>query len=286
MKKSIKNFIKSLLEMKRVINYIIRNRSFHSPLNVNKHPNNNKTAIVLCNGPSLKEELPLLKYDEQRDYVVVNYFGLDDSFVRLKPKYYCLADPMFIDDSQKNKFKDKIISLFNLLNNAEIVNWELTIFIPIHMQNKFIKLFGNKNKNITVVGVNTVDVNSSWRHYVYKKGWGCPIVQTVANLAIYVMINYGYKTINLYGVDHTFMEGLCVDDNNVVCHVFRHYYNDDIEVKPVEDYLGQRPKLSEEFSTYVNVFRSHEKLEEYSILLECQIINKTKGSMIDSYKRG
>lgn len=277
--------IKELIDFIRVIRFVMRNHSYSSPLNIKNQKEKNGKAIVLCNGPSLKDSLPTM--EEGENYVVVNYFGLDENFLRLKPKYYCLADGMFFYFGEGNKFKERIDALSDLLNNPQKVDWPLTIYVPIYRLESFRKRFNIVNDNITVVGVNTIDVNTEkYRLYFYKKGWACPIVQTVANLAIYVLINMGYKHIELYGVDHTFTDGLCVDDNNVVCHTFRHYYSDESKLVPAENFLGERPTLSEELATLVETFRSHEKLENYSKSVGCTIINKTKGSMIDSYQRG
>ena len=230
MKKEIIILAKTVIDYLRVLNYVRRTHTYNSPLNIENQPTRKNLASVLCNGPSLKDALPNLVQDGNTDFVVVNYFGLDENFIRLKPKYYCLADGMFFDNSDQNKFKGKIESLRAIINDEKLVNWELTIFVPSHFRKIFLKVFPIYNKYVNVVGVNTIDVNSERiRFKCYKRGWACPMVQTVANMAIFALINLGYKHIELYGVDHTFTEGLCVDDNNVVCHTYRHYYNDEVK---------------------------------------------------------
>lgn len=279
----IKETIKEILFFTHAYRYVMKNHSFNSELNYKNHSDKLGKGVVLCNGPSLKDALKVLQPGE--DYVVVNYFGLDDNFLRLKPKYYCLADGMFFI-SENNKFIEKINKLRELFNNQDLVNWPLTIFVPAQDKEPFLDLFKLHNPNVKVIGVNVLDTELSIRHKYYLRGWACPMPQTVANLAIYVLINIGYKQIDLYGVDHTFTDGLCVNDDNIVCHTFKHYYEDRVEVKPVQDCFGNRHTLSAELNTLVKIFRSHEKLEEYSKIVGCEIINRTKGSMIDSYKRG
>lgn len=41
------------------------------------------------------------------------------------------------------------------------------------------------------------------------------------------MLNMGYSTIYLYGVDHTFLEGLKVNDKNELVHVYQHFYENE-----------------------------------------------------------
>lgn len=281
----IKEKVKEIIDVLRVYKYIWTYSTFSSPLKLDSNTPQKGKAIVLCNGPSLKNNLPELPTGE--DYMVVNYFGLDENFLRLKPKYYCLADGMFFLPYEGNKYKERIDALRDLFNNPHVVNWDLTIFVPSNQKKRFDYRFNLTNPKIKVTPVNTIDVQTDKiRHNYYIKQWACPSPQTVANLAIFVLINLGYQQIDLYGVDHTFIEGLCVDDNNVVCHMFRHYYNDEMKLVPAEDCFGNRPTLSSELSTLVTIFRSHEKLEAYSKAVGCTIVNMTKGSMIDSYKRG
>ena len=54
-------------------------------------------VAMLANGPSLKEVLPKLQMDKfsDTDFIVLNFFGMEAVFTRIKPKHYCLADPMF-----------------------------------------------------------------------------------------------------------------------------------------------------------------------------------------------
>ena len=60
-----------------------------------------------------------------------------------------------------------------------------------------------------------------------------PNAQTVAIESIFAMLNMGYSTIYLYGVDHTFLEGLKVNDKNELVHVYQHFYENEPKIIPV-----------------------------------------------------
>lgn len=54
---------------------------------------------ILANGPSLKEILPEIGVKEEFnnvEFTVMNFFAFDSAFQRIKPRFYCLADPMYI----------------------------------------------------------------------------------------------------------------------------------------------------------------------------------------------
>ena len=114
-----------------------------------------------------------------------------------------------------------------------------------------------------------------------------PSLYTVANLAIFVGINGGYKHLRLYGVDHTYFDSLCVNEDNQVCTKIAHFYNDkEEELRPLRRSLdGKVYTMSEYLKMVMEVFRSHDILYKYSKYMKVQILNCTKGSMIDSYER-
>ena len=54
-------------------------------------------VAIVANGPSLREVLSKFQMDKfsDTDFNVLNFFGMEAVFTRIKPKHYCLADPMF-----------------------------------------------------------------------------------------------------------------------------------------------------------------------------------------------
>lgn len=277
-------FIKDLVNYVIFVIKVIFSNNQKNPLNKNKHGEN---LILLANGPSLKEIIPQLTNPVlfgDADFVVVNYFAEETIFWKLKPQHYCLADPMFFMPSHRHK---DVIALYKLLNK---VNWNLNLYIPQNRLKQF-KLFSSlENSYINIIGINTQEYKgfSQFRNWFYKKGLAIPGLQTVAHLAIYIGINWGYSTIKLYGVDHSFLESLHVNNNNELCNKDKHFYdNGEAKLKPIikNDSFNEVWKIADYLVSIANMFKGHDILAEYAEYSGTEIINCTKGSYIDSYKR-
>ena len=243
------------------------------------------TFVVLGNGPSLNVDMNNASSTNSKVFAALNYFGCTELFYKVKPQWYFFMDRAFFTDNSKNRRRDDIIRMYNIFNNQ--VNWNMTIVIPSHYYNDFFKYSKLNNPYIKVLGVNTNSVNASTpvSHWLYKRNWAAPAAQNVTILAIYTGINLGYKSIHLYGVDHTFLKGLFVDEQNRLCLKWEHFYDNKSEVKPVTDTLGNHPTIASELKTVARTFQSHEELRKYADDNGTQIVNCTKGSMIDSYIR-
>lgn len=245
------------------------------------------TVAVLANGPSLKEVLPNISTDEEFknvDFIVLNFFAFENIFFEVKPKHYCLADPMFFKATHR---LDNVLKLFKILD--ENVDWKMSIYIPKHYIPDFKSFSKIKNKNISIVGVNNTPYYGfeKYRNFFYKKGLAIPIIGTVANLAIYVGINLGYNRLNLYGVDHTFFDSLCVNDNNEICNREAHFYSNGKSVlMPIKrNDNDEIYKMSYYISSISVMFKSHDLLQNFAKYMNVNIENQTGCSLIDSYNR-
>jgi hypothetical protein len=242
-------------------------------------------AVILANGPSLKEVIPRLTIDDifkNVDFVVMNFFAFDDVFFIIKPKHYCFIDLIFIQDSYK---KDEVYKLFTVLQ--ERVDWDLNIYVVGHWYyEKFIKFFEFTNGFLKIIPINYFLYKGykNLRNFFYKKSLAIPELNNVALLAIYVSINLGYSEIDLYGVDHSFFNSLCVNENNQLCDMYAHFY-DISEIKPVRYANGSIPKVASHIKNMLIVFEGHDFLADYAKYANVKIINCTKNSMIDSYER-
>lgn len=259
---------------------------FNKSIRSMKKKGTKDTIAILANGPSLKTVLPSLLSElelKDQDYSVLNFFAFDDAFFQIKPKYYCLADPMFFRDTLKS---EDVKRLYSILENE--VDWKMYIYVPSIAYKTLRKYSKLQNKNLIIVPVNCAEY-SGWeclRNFFYKSGFSMPRVQTVANLAVYTALNDGYNTLFLYGFDHTFLETLYVNDDNQLCDKTAHFYDDGKPLlKPIRFEEGQRVRISEYVQAISHMFRSHDQLAAYGRYLNVKIINKTNGSMIDSYDR-
>lgn len=285
MKKLIKHiscFIKDSLNFIYILIQLLLQGAYKNKLE-NKFAG---TVAVLANGPSLKEELPKLNSSEEFknvDFIVLNFFAFEKTFFEIKPKHYCLADPMFFQDSLK---KVNVEKLFTILQNE--IDWDIYIYMPSVRYNQFIKYSKITNTHIKIVKMNANSYfgYEKFRHFFYKKNWAMPAPQTVANLAIFIGLNSGYEEVRLYGVDHTFLDSLSVNENNQLCNRELHFYDDQRSLKPLFNICTKEVyKVSDYLFAIGNMFRSHDLLNKYAIYLNVKIVNYTTCSMIDSYNR-
>jgi hypothetical protein len=114
-----------------------------------------------------------------------------------------------------------------------------------------------------------------------------PRIQTVANLAIFIGLNSGYSKVNIYGVDHTFVGNLEINNKNQLCSVDTHFYDGGISIlKPlIRNDNDEIWKISDYLEAIANMFKSHDQLSQYAQYLKINIVNYTSCSMIDSYVR-
>ena len=244
-------------------------------------------CIILGNGPSLKEDLPrLMERGEHRakDLVAVNYFAEDERFAELRPAFYVLSDPMFF---RKSVHQERVDRLYRLLH--ERVTWQMTLYVQYYNPERFDYQSVISNPNIRIVRFHT-QVYRGFRgleFWLYRHGLGSANFGTVVQNGIYIALLLGYKQVELYGVDHTLLAGLCVDSSNRLCRRVEHYYDDaPASVTPLFRNVPHVPyTMSAYLAEVAELFRGHEVLRDYALSLNARIINRTEGSMIDAYPR-
>lgn len=246
--------------------------------------------LILGNGPSLGEQLPRLiseKASEQGDIMAVNFFSLSEDFTTLKPKYYVLSDPQFF---RRAGYNERIEAMYKAL--AENVSWPMTLYVQFYNPEKFDYAAAvGHNPNIKIVKFHTTLFRGfrNVEFWCYRHGLGSGNFGTVVQNGEFIAMLLGYRTIELYGVDHTLLEGLTVNDKNQLCRIKSHYY--DKTPQPAEPIYvnATTPPRPYTMASYLaetaELFRGHEVLAEYAHTQGVRIINRTKDSMIDAYER-
>ena len=244
--------------------------------------------VILGNGPSLAGDLPQLVERREyasKDFMAVNYFALDERFTTVRPAYYVLSDPMFFRDSA---YRDRVAELYRALN--EKVAWPMNLYVQYYNPERFDYRAALPNPNIRIVRFHS-QMYSGFRcleFRLFRRGLGSANFGTVVQVGEYVALLLGYRSIELYGVDHTLLDGLCVDDGNRLCRADRHYY--DAEPRAPQPVYMKVPHVPYTMSVYLaevaELFRGHEVLRDYAAWLGARIVNRTRGSMIDAYERG
>ena len=105
----------------------------------------------MCNGPSLKQDLPELMNDKlfmEEDKICVNYFFYNEVIRELKPTIYCFGPTLCL-------FKTAHIGIFNEING--IVDWDMQLIIPLY-GSEIIKTIKSMltNKHITLVAISAL----------------------------------------------------------------------------------------------------------------------------------
>lgn len=246
------------------------------------------SVLILGNGPSLAEDLPrLIARGEHtaKDVMAVNYFALDERFTTVRPAYYVLSDPMFFRDSV---CRDRVAELYRTL--AEKVTWPMNLYVQYYNPEGFDYRAALPNSNIRIVRFHTQMYRGfrSLEFWLFRRGLGSANFGTVVQVGEYVALLLGYKRIELYGVDHTLLDGLCVDDGNRLCRIDCHYY-DGAEAAAPQPIYKKVPHVPYTMADYLaevaELFRGHEVLRDYAAALGARIVNRTRGSMIDAYER-
>lgn len=248
-----------------------------------------KKLLVLANGPSLKQSLEeIIKKNEYKsnDVITVNFMLNDDSFFIMKPKYHVISDYHLFYDSADNK--TRVDDFFEKVNTQ--VDWSLTLFITYSLwkNKKWKTKFTNSNLTLLPFHCIAAPESIGASYILSQMGLLGANYGSVLHHSIYIPILLGYKELFIYGADHTFFDGLCVDDNNRVCRKVTHFYDNSTEVKPIfNSYTGEkRPyKMSYFVSEYEKVFLGHDILRYIADKKGVEIYNMTPVSLIDSYKR-
>jgi hypothetical protein len=252
--------------------------------------NPSRRLAILGNGPSLTTELPQLiasEYSNQADVMAVNFFSLSDEFTIVKPKYYVISDPMFFRAAGRS---ERVENFYKAL--AERVTWPMTLYVQYYNPEHFdyAAAIGH-NPMIRIVPFHSI-VFHGFRNvefWCYRRGLGSGNFGTVVQNGEFIGILLGYKQIELYGVDHTLLDGLCVDDENRLCRTQSHYYDTTPQApKPIYYNATNPPRpytMHEYLAETAELFRGHEVLRDWAAAEGVRIINRTRGSMIDAYER-
>lgn len=235
-------------------------------------------CTVLGNGPSLNVALrdnEVILNDV--DVFCVNMFCVSDYFRKIKPRFYFLVDGAFFKKPTNERHEEQIRQLTEKLN---AVDWPMFLVISSSSADGGV-LKTLENDNVTVLRMNSTAVDGFrfLRHFFYRMRLGMPRCQTVLNFALSTAVSMRYKTIYLYGADHSWTKDLFVDDDNVVCYGDRHVYNTGLTV------IKEECTIAYLLRQFAKMFESHQLVAEYARETGCQIFNCTKGSFVDAYDR-
>ena len=240
-----------------------------------------KQLIILGNGPSLRATIDndldtLLSHD----LMAVNFAALTDDFLKLRPKYYMLADGHFFNAFHSDP---NVKKLWERISN---VSWRMTLLIPIRFKHLVKPLIMNSTSiKLRYFNLTPVEGFKWLKHLLFSIGAGMPRPRNVLIPAIMEGIRLGYDKIVLYGADHSWTKTLDVDKDNFVVSVQPHFYkdNEDEHKRVRETYKGLR--LHDVLGSMTIAFKSYWEIAVYAEKKRVEIINATPDSMIDAFRR-
>lgn len=252
--------------------------------------NPSRRLAILGNGPSLRDQMRRITDSrewERADMMAVNFFALGDEFVTIRPKYYILSDPQFFRKAGRSR---RVEALYRAL--AGKTEWPMTLYVQYYNPEQFDYAAAvEHNPHIRIVRFHTTVFHGfrSVEFWCYRHGLGSGNFGTVVQNGEFIGLLLGYRRIDLYGVDHTLLEGLTVDDCNRLCRMQSHYY-DTAQATPEPIYVNATdPPRPYTMHTYLaetaELFRGHEVLRDYARSIGARIVNRTRHSMIDAYER-
>lgn len=258
------------------------------PLLKSNFTNNNKTCVVLGNGPSLKGDIQKILEKDDVDFFCVNHMAESEYFRRLKPNKYALFDAYFWAQDADEKLKVKREILFSALN--ENVSWEMFIYIPRGADLEYLqKKIENPNINIVKLEIIPISViNYKKIPQILLQGKYGPPACNVVIYSMYLSIIASYDYIELYGADLSFTEDVIVDQKtNKLMIEYKHFYGESTFEPLLENPQKIVPFTMESlYKTTYMTFYAHNMINQMALLKGIKVINKSSYSLIDAYERG
>lgn len=273
-------FIWDMLQFIGPLHYLFFVQKFRKEL---KSSGDKKKLFIVGNGPSAIDAFEKAK--EQRSNVhlcTVNFAISNNVFFDLKPELHFFADPFFLSHVEDDKVK-------KILDTIKKINWNMSILIPYSANNDFYKLL-KANKNISVFRFSSQLwetkglIAKKIKMKLWNQGWLAPRLQNVIVACIFYAIHLGYTNMELYGVEHSWLNDISVNEKNQVCLIDRHFYGE--KKIPWEKNDKDIFKMHEILNTLSFTFKAYWDLNEFAMKKNVHIKNMTKNSFIDAFDRG
>lgn len=248
-----------------------------------KHRNIQKPLFIVGNGPSATKGIEEIKNNRNKYHIcTVNFSILTKDFFKIKPELHVFVDPYFFSHFNDDKLK-------RVLEEIKKIDWNISILVPFIKNNKFYEIL-KENKNIKPLRF----CYSSWdtksifakkiRLQLFEKNFITPKLQNVIVACIFNSIHLGYSDIKLYGVEHSWLNDIFVNEDNQVCLLDRHYYGN--QSRPWKKNDTETFKMHEILSTLSYTFEAYWEIREFAQDKNVHIVNMTKNSFIDAFERG
>lgn len=247
-------------------------------------------CVVLGNGPSLKDAMPLaIDALSKTDTLCVNYFAQTEFYSKIKPKYYIIAGPELFDTNMPDEFVKCGVKIFTEISQK--TSWPLVLILPINAKKfkpwqNLIK--SNKHIQIHYINITSIEGFGFFKKLCFNLKLGLPRPHNVLIPAIFSLIHVGYKEIWLLGADHSWLKDIHVTENNEVFLTHRHFYAEEPSgqsTRKMHNLTGGTRLLHEMLEKFYYSFRSYFEIRDYAYHRDIKIFNATKESYIDAFPR-
>lgn len=275
------------------IYYKVKKRLFpkpapeHHPLPKVEHKNNR--MVVIGTGPSLNKTLELyMPQLLQSDCAMVNFSANTPLFEQLKPAYYVMMDPEWINEQSEVAIPIK--SCVKAIMNK--TTWPMTLVLPSYFRSWWAIDEFKKNSNITVLfdGGEWYPFPDDKLFPALEVNRVCPPTYTVMTYCVYMSLYWGYEETYLVGADTSFLKDMYVGQKDNVLYTIDSHYYDNAKVAPEPtdpDFKGHPFKRTMEQKLYelYMIFFEYNMLNRYAKWKGLKLYNASEFSMIDCLER-
>ncbi|MCF8372132.1 MAG: DUF115 domain-containing protein [Bacteroidales bacterium] len=250
----------------------------------------NQACIILGNGPSLNRSITdNPEFLKGKKLICVNDFPKTDLYEKIKPEIFVTTAPEFWLENIKQMYKDNGRKIFEAI--ASKTTWKIRFYIPAQAKNyKAWQEILATNTNVSIHYFNNTPVEGfRWfRNLFFKWNLGMTRPHNVAIPSIMISLNLGFKEIYLFGVDHSWIPEISVDDNNRVLVNQKHFYDEGktkgLPMGVTTEGKGDK-KLHEVLQKFLHTFEGYFTIRDYAESIHAKIFNCTPGSFIDAFER-
>lgn len=239
-----------------------------------------RPLVVLGNGPSLTETIGGCSTElQQCDLMAVNFFANTEEFLRLRPRWYVLADPHFFTGAESDPNVKRLLERI-----ATLTSWPMTLLVPSRGPGLPLP---SDNPHVTVTRFNAVGAEGPDRltHALFRANRAMPRPRNVLIPAIMLGVALGYSIIYVAGADHSWMRTLSVTDDNVVVSVQPHFYADNTQERERVTSVYSGVRLHEVVESFAIAFKAYHDIARYAASRGVTVYNATPGSFIDAFPR-
>jgi len=246
-----------------------------------------KSVVILANGPSLTRMISKHEtFLDGKDCACVNFFPTTDYYQDVKPRFIILSAPDIWRETNES-FRILAENLFTSMRDKTV--WPAVFFIPCEAKKKRKwQDILSTNKNITICFYNNTPAEGwRWfRHAIFRSMAAMPRPQNILIPSIHLSLLMGYKTIYLWGADHSWLKELSVDDDNNALVNQKHFYDEQTSKPDTmhKNGSGQR-KLHEILYKLMKSFESYFTLRDFADSMNARVINNTPDSFIDAFDK-